>query len=407
MTSPIEIPFTPEPAPGSGRSSRPPRWLPRALLYAVLAVFVGTIAWDALQSLKTLGIYLLLAFFISLALEPPVLWLVKRGWRRGAAAGVSLGGFILSFLVLTGLFGNLLVQQLILLVKNIPDLYLRVQDTLAQRFHANIPNSDTLANSALSQWGDSVSSGAIAVGTSIFSGIFAALTVLLVAYYLLASGPKFRATICQFLPPEKQTEVLRVWDITQVKVSGFINSRVILALISSIATFGFLTIIETPYSVPLALFTGLVSQFVPTIGTYIGGALPIVVALATPQQGLSKAIAILIFIVAYQQVENLWLAPKISARALEMNPAVSFVVVIGFGAVFGAVGAFIGLPLAAIIQAAASTYIRRHELIDSDLLHDPGSGWEHEEIIIVESSGDQEVTEVDDIKTWRRDEPES
>lgn len=373
----------------------------------MITVFVGITAWHALQSLKTLGVYLLMAFFISLALEPAVLWLVRRGWRRGAAAAVALGGLVVSILVLVGLFGNLLVQQLILLVKNLPDLYLKVQDTIAERFHATIPDSDNLAQSALSRWGDDVSSGALAVGSVILSGLFAALTILLVSYYLLAAGPTFRATICRFLPPDKQTEVLRVWDITQVKVSGFINSRVILALISSIATFGFLTILGTPYSVPLALFTGIVSQFVPTIGTYIGGALPIVVALAAPQQGLGKAIGILIFIVAYQQVENLWLAPKISARALEMNPAVSFVVVIGFGAMFGAIGAFIGLPLAAIIQAASSTYIRRHELIDSDLLHDPGTGWDSEEVVIVRAVGDDEVTESDDLRTAGRDDLES
>ena len=53
----------------------------------------------------------------------------------------------------------------------------------------------------------------------------------------------------------------------------------------------------------------MVSQFVPTIGTYIGGALPIAVALAVdPVKGLLT----LAFIVGYQQVENLIFSPKVS-----------------------------------------------------------------------------------------------
>src|SRR5690606_34072904 len=133
----------------------------------------------------------------------------------------------------------------------------------------------------------------------------------------------------------------------------------------------FLLILKIPYSLPLALFTGIVSQFVPTIGTYIGGALPVLLALA---ESPVKALGVLVFIVVYQQVENYIFAPKISEKALEMNPAVAFVVVLAFGAVFGALGAFLALPVAATIQAVMSTYLQRHELIESHMLHDPGRG---------------------------------
>ncbi len=199
--------------------------------------------------------------------------------------------------------------------------------------------------------------------------LFAITTILLITYYLMAAGPKFRAAICAWLRPDRQQEVLTLWEITQVKVSDFISSRVVLAALSSVFTFVFLLIVQTPYALPLAVFTGVVSQFVPTIGTYIGGALPVAVALAA--QGLPQAIAVLIFIVAYQQVENLIFSPRVSARALEMNPAVSFVGVLGFGAVFGALGAFLALPILATVQALGNTYLQRHELVESQLLRDP------------------------------------
>jgi predicted PurR-regulated permease PerM len=95
---------------------------------------------------------------------------------------------------------------------------------------------------------------------------------------------------------------------------------------------------------------------------------------ALTAQGLPQALAVLAFVIGYQQLENLYFSPKVSARALEMNPAVSFLVVLGFGAVFGPLGAFLALPVAATIQATANTYLRRHDLIESHMLRDP-SRW--------------------------------
>ncbi|WP_265522803.1 AI-2E family transporter [Oerskovia flava] len=350
-------------------SARPPRWFARGLVMVVVAVFVGIFAWYAMGTLRGLAVNILIAFFIALALEPIVVWLVRHGWRRGAAAGISLIGGVVAVIAMFALFGNLFVQQLIALMRTIPTLYESIQTGIATRFDIEIPDSDDLLRQGLTEFGEDVASGALIVGTTLLGGIFAFLTIMLVAYYLLAAGPRFRAAICARLTPNRQSEVLRMWEITQVKVSDFINSRIVLAALSSVFTFVFLLILQTPYALPLALFTGVVSQFVPTIGTYIGGALPIVVALTS--QGLPQGLAVLIFIVAYQQLENLYFSPKISARALEMNPAVSFVVVLAFGAVFGALGAFLALPIAATIQAIANTYFQRHELVESHMLHDP------------------------------------
>ncbi len=349
---------------------RPPRWWGKALAMAVVAVFVAIFAWDALGALGGLLVNLLIAFFLALALEPIVVWLVRHGWRRGAAAASALIGGLVLVLVVLALFGNLFVQQLVQLVENVPELYADARATVGERFGVEVPETDDLLRQATEAWGGDVASGALLVGTTILGGLFAALTILLVTYYLLAAGPRFRASICRWLTPNRQQEVLRLWEITQVKVADFINTRIVLAAIATVATFAFLAILGTPYSLPLALFTGVVSQFVPTIGTYIGGALPIVVALTS--QGVPQGLGVLAFILGYQQVENLWLAPKVSARALEMNAAVSFVVVLAFGAVFGALGAFLALPIAATIQAVANTYVQRHELVQSHMLHDPG-----------------------------------
>lgn len=356
--------------PGRHDSTRPPRWLPRALFMGVLAVFLALFAWYALGALQGLLVNVLIAFFVALALEPVVIWLVRRGSRRGVAAATALLGSLAVVAIVTALFGNLFVQQLVQLVQTIPDLYETIQDFAAERFDVTIPEAADLVRQAMSEFGQDVASGALLVGTTILGGLFAALTILLVSYYLLAAGPRFRAAVCAWLTPARQEEMLRLWEITQAKVSDFLTSRIILAALSSVFTFVFLLILGTPYALPLAVFVGVVSQFVPTIGTYLGGALPIVVALTS--QGLPQALGVLAFVIGYQQVENLYFSPMVSARALQMNPAVSFLVVLGFGAVFGALGAFLSLPVAATIQAVASTYFQRHTLIESHMFHDPG-----------------------------------
>ncbi|GHH75224.1 AI-2E family transporter [Promicromonospora soli] len=357
--------------PGAPDSLRPPRWLPRALFMAVVAVFVGIFAWNAMGALEGLFVNVLIAFFVALALEPGTVWLVRHGWRRGLAAAVTLLGSLLMVIVLLALFGNLFVQQLIELAQSVPRLYVGLQGFVAERFDIDFPDSENLLRQALGEFGGDVASGALVVGTTVVGGLLATLTILLVSYYLLAAGPRFRAAVCGWLTPARQHEMLYLWEITQSKVSQYIGSRVVLAAVSTVVTFIFLAILGTPYAVPLAVFVGVVSQFVPTIGAYLGGALPIMVALTA--QGWPQALGVLAFVVGYQQFENLYLAPKVSAQALEMNAAVSLLAVLAFGAVFGVLGAFLALPVAATIQAAATTYFQRHELVESHMLRDPDS----------------------------------
>ena len=355
-------------------SARPPRWLGRALFMSVVAVIVGVLAWRAMGMLTALFTNLIIALFISLMLEPMIAWLVRHRWKRGAATGVVMGGAFLAIVAMIAMFGTMFVTQVIELGKSVPETYENIRTWASESFGAELPEKEKLLGQAIDGWGDDIASSALGIGSSLLGFIFAVMTIGLVVYYLCAAGPRFRVAICSWLAPKNQVTVLHLWEVTQVKVSGFINSRLVLAFLSTAFTLVFLIVLDIPYSLPLALFTGIVSQFVPTIGTYIGGALPILLALA---QSPMKALAVLVFIVVYQQIENYIFSPKISQKALEMNPAVAFVVVLAFGAVFGALGAFLALPVAATIQAVASTYLRRHELVDSAMLreHEPADGW--------------------------------
>jgi len=111
-------------------------------------------------------------------------------------------------------------------------------------------------------------------------------------------------------------------------------------------------------ALPLAVFGGFVSVFIPAIGTYIGGAIPILLTLAI--QGVVAALVVLAYVLIYQQIENYWLSPKISAKTMSLNGAVAFGGALFGGAIAGPIGAFISLPVAALITALISNFVPHH-----------------------------------------------
>ncbi|WP_165962711.1 AI-2E family transporter [Occultella glacieicola] len=346
---------------------RPPPWLPRALVQVVLAAILAVVAFRVLGSLRGVISTVVIAFILALAMEPAVNGLVRHRWRRGpATATVMLGGLV-AVVALVAVFGNLFVTQLGQLLTALDDALVAFRANLDPALAGRIPDRQAIVTEALERYGADLASGILGVGGVLAAGFLTATGVLLIAFYMLAAGPRLRIAICRPLEPIRQARVLAMWAIAQEKLSGFIGSRVVLALVSATCTSIFLGLIGIGYALPLGLFVGIVSQFVPTVGTYIAGALPVAVAGA---QSIGLGLAVLAWIIAYQQFENLILSPRVSSRALEINPAVSFVAVIAFGAVLGPIGAFVGLPLAATAQAVISTYLRRHELIDSALLRD-------------------------------------
>ena len=109
------------------------------------------------------------------------------------------------------------------------------------------------------------------VAASVLGGVFQAFTVALFTFYLVADGPRLRRTICSTLRPERHREVLRAWELAIDRTGGYIYSRTLLAGLSAAATWIALTIIGVPYALPLALWVGVISQFVPVVGAYRGG----------------------------------------------------------------------------------------------------------------------------------------
>ena len=253
------------------------------------------------------------------------------------------------------------------------DRYDEISRTVAQYTSFKLPEMQRLGSEILNNiqtsWVTNFAGQALSTTVGLFSFLLDLLTVVMVTYYLSAAGPKLRRSLCQWLGPATQRRFLLGWTIVQDQISNFLFSRTILAAINAACTAVFLELIHVPYWLPLALFCGIVSQFIPTVGTYIGGALPVLFAWGS--NGIMYAVGVLVYIVVYQQIENLILSPKISQRTMDLNPAIAFLAVLVFGGVFGALGAFLALPITASLQAIFKVYTIRYDLVDSPLMNDP------------------------------------
>jgi predicted PurR-regulated permease PerM len=352
---------------------RMPRWVPRAiLLYFVGLAAFGTLTW-LIGRLQTLLLDLLVALFLSFALEPVVNWLQHRGWRRGLATGAAFLGLVVFAVVFLLAIGAVVVDQVNQFIDRAPEYAQDAADFVNERFDANVSVEElqeelTREDGPVQSLATQLAGNALGIGASALGVLFRMLAIGLFTYYLVADGPRFRRTVCSFLPASRQRRVLETWEIAIDKTGGYLYSRALLALMSALFHWAFFQAIGVPYAAALGLFVGLISQFVPTIGTYIAGAVPVLVAVATdPIDGLW----VLAFVVAYQQLENYVFAPRITARTMALHPAVAFATVIAGAALFGAVGALLALPLAAVVQAVGSTYIARHEVIESQMTADP------------------------------------
>ncbi|MDH3426644.1 MAG: AI-2E family transporter [Acidimicrobiia bacterium] len=367
-----------EPRIAGGFLKGAPVWVPKMLVTAALGVAVFIFAFGVVRQLRTLLILVLISAFLSTALEPGVAYLATRGWKRGLATGFMFMVVIVGGGTFVALMVPLIVDQVILFVDRLPG-YVDDLGEFAARFgiefsSERVTDAVTNIDRSLQDVAADVAGSLFGVGSRLLNTFFQGLTIALFTFYLTAEAPKIRRGIASMLPKNRQVEVIRVWDIAIEKTGGYFYSRALLAGISAVITWVVLTIIDVPFPIALALWMGVLSQFVPVVGTYIGGALPALIAVL---ESPIKALWVVIYVAMYQQFENYVLSPRITARTMSLHPAVSFGSAIAGGTLLGAPGALMALPVAATLQAFISTYIRRYELID-DLQHGNESKSERE-----------------------------
>ena len=347
-----------------------PPWLPRAMLLALWIVMAFGVGLWLFLKLQNLFMLLLISLFLALALEPAVNWLHRRRWPRGPATGAVMLVVLVVAVVFFSMLGSMLIGQVLAFISEVPSMVRAVLRWINSTFDTSyspttLLNEVSSASGLIEQYATGIANNVWGAGTTLLVLMFNALTVALFTFYLCSDGPRFRRVICSVLPPRTQREVLRAWEIAVAKTGGYLYSRALLALICGAAHYVVLVVLDVPFAFALALWIGVLSQFIPTVGTYIGGAVPVLVALV---EGVWPAVWMLVFVIVYQQFENYLLQPRITAKTLDMHPAVAFGSVLAGVAVLGAPGALLALPIGASLQAFLGTYIRRYEVAEHPLL---------------------------------------
>ncbi|MFN8147648.1 MAG: AI-2E family transporter [Candidatus Nanopelagicales bacterium] len=342
---------------------------PRAFRNAVVWVFlifvgyrIASWIWDSTGGFIFI---LLLAWLLSIAMEPAVAWLANHGWRRGLATGLVLLGIFVAGIAFVAIFGSLFATQTAELVKSVPDLLVKIADWANQRFGTNFDPTHildyfNLSASTIATIGSDVAGGVLGILGIVFGGLFDLITMLVFSFYFSADAPRIRRVVGSWLPQRHQKVFLTVWDIAVVKTGGFVVSKVVLATMSAFFHSLFFYLIDIPYWLPMGIFAGVVSQFIPTIGTYIGVAIPAVFAAFNDPWDVVWIIA---FATVYQQIESYVFTPRVSRATMDVHPAIALGSVFVGVALFGPIGAIIGIPMAAAIIAVVETYGQRYDLV--------------------------------------------
>ena len=335
-----------------------------------LALFLGFILDDGGSVFFTL----LMAWFAALAMEPAVRRLAKH-MKRGLATGVVMLSVVVFLALFMFAFGRLLIEQIAALIQTIPGLIDGVLDWVNQTFDMQLGRQDILESVNLSE--DEIAELATEVGVnvlgilgSVLGAFFSLFTLALFIFYFSADGPRWRRWVAQLFPQKLQSVVINIYDTTAEKTGGYVAARVVLAALNGGTSAIVFALIGMPYWLALGIWTGLVAQFVPTIGTYIAIVLPVLVGLLSGNPWVG--VIALIWALVYQQVENLTFEPKISAKAVDVHPAVAFGAVMLGAALFGVAGAILAVPVIAMFLSLLNIYMKRHELLPE--LREPGDG---------------------------------
>jgi predicted PurR-regulated permease PerM len=368
----------------------------------VVVVLVGFIVLDRARDLVAM---LVISIFFSLALVPLVERLhQKRGWKRGAAVGAIYAGGAL-FMIVMVVF---LVPMMVTVAQSIGDNWSTWMDNLnnwaQDTFNVSLSDIGPASSAgedaagAAEDWGKQALGGFLGALSTGIGLVFSMMTIALFTFYFTVDYQRIQRLVLSWLPPHHQERLGWTWDQAVEQTGGYFYSRMILMVINGSGFFFTMVLVGLPvlFAIPLAIFAGFVSEFIPAVGTYIGGAIPVLLTLAV--EGFAQALVVLGYVLIYQQIENYWLSPKLSAKTMTLNGGVAFGAALAGGAIGGPMGAFMALPVAALITSFLTHYRKPQEVVyhsiygDADELPDARSDGS--------DSGDGSgVADVDDTST--------
>jgi len=362
--------------PSSGDTNTPSnttvtiRVEPNTVWRVIGIVLITLLALWVVDEASHLLILVALSFFFSLALQPAVLKLTTRfGWKRGSAVGVIYFAGFVGFVLMLVVLIPAMVELAQAIGESADEWIANIAKWLNDAFGIEV--SDSIAGGAWAEdfdetaidWAKSGGlSSILGIATTGLSLVFDIATIAMFTFYFTADAKRLQKTVLGLVKPERQYRVGWTWDMAVIQTGGYFYSRMLLMVINAFGFFFTMVMVGMPVSlsIPLALIAGFIAAFIPAIGTYLGSAIPIAVTLGI--QGLIPAAIILLYALVYQQIENYWLSPKISSNTMTLNGAVAFGAALAGGAIAGPLGAFVALPVAALITSLISNFVNHYEV---------------------------------------------
>ncbi|MBF6413877.1 AI-2E family transporter [Nocardia cyriacigeorgica] len=324
-------------------------WLAK---WALCVVAIAAGAWvigNVVAKLWVVLLPVLLAIVVATVLWPPARWLMDHKFRPAAAASITVIGFL-------GVLAGVIALIVPSVVDQAPDLadkstegINKVRDWL-QGPPLNV--RDEQLDSAVDAVVTRLQSSAEQIATGVFTGVSAATSalitlflVLVLSFFFVKDGPRFLPWLHNTVgsPAGRHLEevLARVWAV----LGGFIRTQAVVSMIDAVLIGLGLVILDVPLALVLAVITFL-GGFIPMVGAFVAGALAVLVALVA--NGLTTALIVLGIIVAVQQLEGNVLQPVLQSRSMKLHAVIVLLSVTAGGALYGIVGAFLAVPVAAV-----------------------------------------------------------
>jgi predicted PurR-regulated permease PerM len=312
----------------------------RVIAKVLFSVFVFTIAVSLLASVRTVLIWVGLALFIAVALNPAVVQ-VERAMRRTWAVVTVFAAFVVAPFV----------GQIDRIPESAPQAANRLaRNPLIHRLDQHYQIIDKVKAHA-SDLPDVVFGAA---GT-VVNGLAATVTVLFLAAFVLFELPQINELILSQLRPSGADRAREIGGHINRTVGGYVAGNLLISVIAGVVAALTLWILHVPYALTLGVVVAI-GDLVPLVGATIASIL--VIAVAYFAGGTSDGIIVFVVIMVYQQIENHLIQPAVYRRTVQMPALVVLIAVLTGAALLGILGALIAIPIAGTIQVVVRDLLR-------------------------------------------------
>jgi predicted PurR-regulated permease PerM len=329
------------------------RFRARTIL-AVLGIILAVFALLQVVSLaRQVLTWMLIAVFFTLALDPLVNLLMRRGIRpRGFAIGVTYLLLLGVALLLGATFVPTLVDEVNSFIEAVPQY---VEDLTEGRgrlgfletdYHVVERVREAVTGTDLSRI-LGVSGTAVAVTKGVVTVIAATITIIVLTFFMLLEGPRWVERFYGLLPASSQPRWRRIGRDVYATVGGFVAGALTIALIAGITSSLLLLALGVSYAIALGLVVFLL-DLIPLAGATIASVL--VTTVAVLDRGWAVGLVVLTWFIVYQQVENHVFYPLIYSRTVALSPLTILIAVLIGASLAGVLGALAAIPIAGTIQ---------------------------------------------------------